>query len=620
MKFRINRQLSLLLLSASMVFALTSCGGGGDDTTANDKSSPERSQAYTVPASTSNAVTPINWSAFSTTTPTDTDATRVKNILKNANKYALNDWWNSIKNFDSQTGTYLSFGGNGETNIRPNSSQAISLAVSLKLGGYDAAHTGVSNAVALSYVNKLVRSLAYRHLINTSGGWGNDWQTALWAAQIGQAAWLIWDDLTSTDKEYVRKMVEYEANRFIGYQTPYFKNTTGTVITPGDSKAEENSWNATVLQIATAMMPNHASWPAWMAKSAELMISAFATPSNINNTSSFFNGKSLSWWLKGSNANPDFTVINHDRIHPDYMITITQNLRAGLIYPMAGKAAPRAATVNANPLYKALVDLQFSAGASYPDTNTTIASPGGSIFIPNSSDLYFPQGNDWGTLRRMNSALLSATVRAFGLDTQASSGGATWEPRHAQKVLDMQNRFTSGKTYGASSEDTYAGREEWVAMNAAYAYWAKWVKFHNLYSTTDEDYPIVIDNKDRGFAVVAGTWTSNTTGTDKLGTGFRAKSGGTGSSKAKFNLDIPVAGTYKAYAWWPARGINATNTPFTVAHSSGNTVVNVNQQTNGGKWNLLGTYSFSAGTGKSIEISDNANGEVVADGVMLIRQ
>jgi len=42
----------------------------------------------------------------------------------------------------------------------------------------------------------------------------------------------------------------------------------------------------------------------------------------------------------------------------------------------------------------------------------------------------------------------------------------------------------------------------------------------------------------------------------------------------------------------------------------------VNQQANGGTWKLLGTYSFDAGTA-TVRLTDNANGYVIADVVML---
>jgi hypothetical protein len=50
-----------------------------------------------------------------------------KSILLNANKYALTTWYNTARNFDAQAMTL-----------------------------------------------KLIGSLAYRHKVNTSGGWGNE--------------------------------------------------------------------------------------------------------------------------------------------------------------------------------------------------------------------------------------------------------------------------------------------------------------------------------------------------------------------------------------------------------------------------------------------------------------
>jgi hypothetical protein len=329
------------LITLSLGLLVVGCGQSAPSAPAAAADEPSVASALGVPV-VSAAVRPISWSALNATVPTNANALRLRDILRNANEYGLTTWWNTVKNFDEQSGSYLDFGGNGEHSVRPAAGEALAVTVALKLGAYDAGITGVSDAAAQAIALKLVRSLAFRHLSNSSGGWGNVWQSALWTALTGTAGWLLWDDLPDTDREYVRRMVEYEADRFIGSRVPYFRNDAGAVQSSGDSKAEENSWNATVLQLATAMMPEHPRADAWMFKNAELMISAYARPSNTTNTSSLFHGRSLAWWLRGSNANEDFTVINHSRIHPDYMITVTQNLRAGLIYPMARLPTPKA--------------------------------------------------------------------------------------------------------------------------------------------------------------------------------------------------------------------------------------------------------------------------------------
>jgi RHS repeat-associated protein len=72
------------------------------------------------------------------------------------------------------------------------------------------------------------------------------------------------------------------------------------------------------------------------------------------------------------------------------------------------------------------------------------------------------------------------------------------------------------------------------------------------------------------------------------------------------------------YAWWTANPNRATNATYTVAYSGGTAAVTVNQQTNGGAWNLLGTYTFGSGTGGNITLTDQANGYVIADATRLV--
>ena len=139
------------------------------------------------PARAAEAVAPIVWVSLSAGAPTDADSVRLRAIMRNPNKYALTTWWDTVKNFDAQTGAYLSFGGTGEHNIRPAAAEALALAISLQTGAYDASATGVSASEARTKAARLTASLAHRHLATSSGGWGHAWQSALWAALAGLA-------------------------------------------------------------------------------------------------------------------------------------------------------------------------------------------------------------------------------------------------------------------------------------------------------------------------------------------------------------------------------------------------------------------------------------------------
>ena len=128
---------------------------------------------------------------------------------------------------------------------------------------------------------------------------------------------------------------------------------------------------------------------------------------------------------------------------------------------------------------------------------------------------------------------------------------------------------------------------------------------------------IVVDNTDPGFSIVSGTWTTATSATDKYGADYRWNSTGTGADVARWTPTLPQSGNYDVSVWYPAGSNRANNSPFTVVHKYGSQTIAVNQQTNGGQWNLLGTFSLDAGTGGYVSFSDNAETSkvVVADAV-----
>ncbi len=123
---------------------------------------------------------------------------------------------------------------------------------------------------------------------------------------------------------------------------------------------------------------------------------------------------------------------------------------------------------------------------------------------------------------------------------------------------------------------------------------------------------------DEGAAVLtpSGGWTIGTAATDKHGSSYAYRTaGGTGS--ATWNLSVPVAGKYEVAVWYPQGTNRATDASFTVTHSTGSSVVKVNQQQCGGGWYRLGDYQFAAGGGIVTLAATSADVTklVVADGV-----
>jgi len=89
-------------------------------------------------------------------------------------------------------------------------------------------------------------------------------------------------------------------------------------------------------------------------------------------------------------------------------------------------------------------------------------------------------------------------------------------------------------------------------------------------------------------------------------------------NRFSWNLTIPVTGQYGVYGRWAAHPNRATNATYTIFHDGGETPVTVNQQTNGAKWNLLGTFSFLQGGAYHVDLTDQADGYVIADGIRLV--
>jgi hypothetical protein len=65
-----------------------------------------------------------------------------------------------------------------------------------------------------------------------------------------------------------------DADVFINMTVPYWADTLGHIVTPGDTKAEENAWNSKLLASAQAMMPHHPNVGKWRQKACFASIGA----------------------------------------------------------------------------------------------------------------------------------------------------------------------------------------------------------------------------------------------------------------------------------------------------------------------------------------------------------
>lgn len=128
---------------------------------------------------------------------------------------------------------------------------------------------------------------------------------------------------------------------------------------------------------------------------------------------------------------------------------------------------------------------------------------------------------------------------------------------------------------------------------------------------------IIIDNTSSGFSA-SSNWLTATSAADKYGSNYRYRSTAALSDAAQWTANITSAGNYQISAWW-SQGTNRSATaPYILPN---NTTVNKNQQSNGGKWNTLGTVSLSVGAASTrLSCWTTTGFVVIADAVRYVKQ
>ncbi|MBY0266581.1 MAG: DUF2778 domain-containing protein [Burkholderiales bacterium] len=131
----------------------------------------------------------------------------------------------------------------------------------------------------------------------------------------------------------------------------------------------------------------------------------------------------------------------------------------------------------------------------------------------------------------------------------------------------------------------------------------------------EEPSAIIVDNT-AGTAV--GTWATSTSVGGYYGANYQHHPAGAGANSFTWTPAIPATGSYKVYARWTVHPNRSTQATYTVNHAGGSTAVTVNQEVNGGSWQLLGTFSLNAGSGHSVALVDQGDGYVIADAIKVL--
>ena len=324
----------------------------------------------------------------------------------------------------------LSNSRSGENAIRSNAHAVYALA-SIYATIKDGYPDGITRKQCKETAIKSLRFLLYTH---GAGGmkcadgrhWSGQWQSPLWANSASKAAWLLWDELPPDLRWLAARMVADEADRFVG------KNPPAQIFR--DTKAEENAWNSAVISLAHCMLPKHKHHDVWRTTAITWVLSSFARKADLNSTQ-IIDGKPVKDWLVGASIHDDFTLENHDRVHPDYMNSTRMIVKQALAYEWAGLKPPDALAFNTKQVYKVL---------------KTLATPDGSYLYPNGQDWQLHRNAMWLDNHAANASLFNdaegARLLQIGLDC----------------VEKMQARDPNGGVYLAE-EFSFSSTQQYVA-------------------------------------------------------------------------------------------------------------------------------------------------------------
>jgi len=116
-------------------------------------------------------------------------------------------------------------------------------------------------------------------------------------------------------------------------------------------------------------------------------------------------------------------------------------------------------------------------------------------------------------------------------------------------------------------------------------------------------------------------WLTSASNAGFYGTHYHYASTQAVSDGASFYFYLPAAATRTVEAWWTTSSNRSTTAPFVVYNAAGTELgrTSVNQQLNGARWNVLGTYNFTAGWNRVVLSRWTTSGYVVIADAVRIR-
>ena len=146
------------------------------------------------------------------------------------------------------------------------------------------------------------------------------WESSLWAMSVAYSAFFQWERLSKEQRSYIHNLLRAECNYELERSIP-----TGF---QGDTKAEENGWEADVLAAALGLFPDDPLAPQWFERLRRFAINSYSHPDDATNTTTVDNDRAgtVRDLYEGPNLYEDYTLQNHNLFHTSYQNVVMQEL------------------------------------------------------------------------------------------------------------------------------------------------------------------------------------------------------------------------------------------------------------------------------------------------------
>ena len=260
-------------------------------------------------------------------------------MLADFSKYMVNDWYQCAA--PNSIGESCGFfngensGGSNEQGVRPNADLSMICAFLVKYG--KPAGVTLPQGVTWAKIEEMaMKSLIFAYsthkanklkVCSGNGYWGSTrsgdsvWESSLWAMSVAYSAYFQWDKLSDAQKNYIYKLLVAECNYELQRSIP--------TAYKGDTKAEENGWEADILAATLGLFPNDELAPRWFERLREFAINSYSHPMDATNTTvldPWYDQKTVADLYLGQNLYDDFSLQNHNLFHTSYQNVVMQEL------------------------------------------------------------------------------------------------------------------------------------------------------------------------------------------------------------------------------------------------------------------------------------------------------